>query len=80
MEIRLHRKYLKKGYSIGILSINGKRICETLEDTDRGLAIWRTLEDFSSGAVCLVLASDLFDEDDYIYEYDDFLKYAACSR
>jgi hypothetical protein len=42
--------------------------------------IWRTLEDFSSGAVCLVLASDLFDEDDYIYEYDDFLKYAACSR
>jgi len=36
---------------------------------------WRTLEDFSSGAVCMVLASELFDLDDYIYEYDDFLEY-----
>ena len=35
--------------------------------------IWRTLDEFSSGAVCLVLASDLFDEDDYWYEYDEFL-------
>jgi len=38
-----------------------------------GTGVWRTLEDFSSGAVCLVLASELFDEDEYIYEYDDFL-------
>ena len=37
--------------------------------------IWRTLEDFSSGAVCLVLSSELFDEDDYLYEYDEFLEY-----
>ncbi len=37
--------------------------------------IWRTLNDFSSGAVCLVLASEPYDEDDYIYEYDDFLRY-----
>lgn len=37
MKIRLHRKYRKQGYSIGILYINGTRICETLEDTDRGL-------------------------------------------
>ena len=37
--------------------------------------IWRTLEDFSSGAVCLVLASELFDESDYIYAYDDFIEY-----
>lgn len=36
--------------------------------------VWRTLEDFSSGAVCFVLASDLFDEDDYIREYDDYIK------
>lgn len=35
--------------------------------------IWRTLEDFSSGAVCMVLASDLYDHDEYIYEYDEFL-------
>lgn len=38
-----------------------------------GTNVWRTLEDFSSGAVCLVLASELFDEDEYIYEYDEFL-------
>ena len=36
--------------------------------------IWRTLDDFSSGAVCLVLASDLFEEEDYIREYGEFLK------
>ena len=37
MRIDLHRKWRKKGYSIGIFSINGKRICESLEDQDRGL-------------------------------------------
>lgn len=37
--------------------------------------IWRTLENFSSGAVCLVLAEDPFDESDYIYDYSDFLRY-----
>ena len=41
---------------------------------------WRTLDDFSSGAVCLVLASDHFEEDDYIYEYDEFLDYIGCSK
>lgn len=42
--------------------------------------VWRTLDDFSSGAVCLVLASELYDESDYIREYDDFLKYVECSK
>ena len=42
--------------------------------------IWRTLEDFSSGAVCLVLASELFDEDDYVYDYNDFLEYVRCLK
>lgn len=37
--------------------------------------IWRTLDDFSSGAVCMVLASEPFEEEDYIREYDDYLKY-----
>ena len=39
-----------------------------------GTNVWRTLEDFSSGAVCLVLASELFDEKEYIYDYDEFLQ------
>ena len=36
--------------------------------------IWRTLDDFSSGAVCLVLASHQYDEADYIRSYDEFLR------
>lgn len=36
--------------------------------------IWRELQNFSSGAVCLVIASDVFDEADYIRDYDEFLK------
>jgi dTDP-4-dehydrorhamnose 3,5-epimerase-like enzyme len=36
--------------------------------------IWRELQNFSSGAICLVLASDVFDEADYIRDFDEFLK------
>jgi hypothetical protein len=35
--------------------------------------IWRELKNFSSGAVCLVVASDVFEEADYIREYEEFL-------
>nr|WP_309757986.1 FdtA/QdtA family cupin domain-containing protein [Flavobacterium sp.] len=35
--------------------------------------IWRELENFSSGAVCLVLASDVYDEEDYIRDFDQFM-------
>ena len=37
--------------------------------------IWRDLDDFSSGAVCLVLASELYDKEDYIRDYQEFLEY-----
>ena len=37
--------------------------------------MWRDLEDFSSGAVCLVLASEIYNPEDYIRDYDEFLKY-----
>lgn len=36
--------------------------------------IWRELDNFSSGAVCLVLASNLYDESDYYRDYQEFLK------
>ncbi len=39
--------------------------------------LWRELDDFSSGSVCLVLASHPFDEADYIRDYDQFLTYKA---
>lgn len=51
----------------------------TLNKPDKGLLItsntWRELENFSSGAVCLVLASEQFNEDDYIRNFEDFISY-----
>jgi hypothetical protein len=35
--------------------------------------VWREMDNFSSGAVCLVLASNLYDESDYYRNYDDFI-------
>jgi hypothetical protein len=40
--------------------------------------IWRELDDFSSGSVCLVLASQIYTEGDYIRAQGDFLKWKAC--
>lgn len=37
--------------------------------------MWRDLDDFSSGAICMVLASDVYKSDDYIRDYHEFLKY-----
>lgn len=36
--------------------------------------IWRELQNFSSGSVCLVLASEVFDEEDYIRDFDAFIE------
>lgn len=36
--------------------------------------IWRELKNFSSGSVCLVIASDVFKEEDYIRDFRDFIK------
>ncbi len=53
---------------------NSERI--TLLRPDEGLLIssmiWRELKNFSGGAVCLVLASNLYSESDYIRSYDEF--------
>jgi hypothetical protein len=49
----------------------------TLKRPDHGLiivpGIWRKLIEFSSGAICLVIASEVYDENDYIRNYADFL-------
>ena len=37
--------------------------------------IWREMKGFSSGSICLVLASHAYNEADYIREYQEFLKY-----
>lgn len=38
---------------------------------------WRELDNFSSGSVCLVLASELYHEDDYIRDYGEFISYIS---
>lgn len=49
-----------------------------LRDPRKGLyiskMIWREMDAFSQGAVCMVLASHRYDEADYFRSYDDFLK------
>jgi hypothetical protein len=39
-----------------------------------GSMIWREIDNFSSGSVCMVLASNYFEEDDYYRDYDEFLR------
>ena len=57
---------------------NSKEIVK-LNRPDKGLLIenniWRELENFSSGSVCLVLASEEFSEDDYIRNYKEYLSF-----
>jgi dTDP-4-dehydrorhamnose 3,5-epimerase-like enzyme len=36
--------------------------------------VWREIENFSSGSVCMALASDFYDESDYYRNYEDFMK------
>jgi dTDP-4-dehydrorhamnose 3,5-epimerase-like enzyme len=58
---------LKDGKSTQTISLNKPNFGLLIVD-----GIWRELRNFSSGAVCLVLASDEFDEEDYIREYKNF--------
>lgn len=58
---------------------NGNETEEVLLDNPtKGLYVannmWREMYDFSPGAVLLVLASELYDESDYVRDYDKFLK------
>lgn len=56
----------------------------TLKTPDKGLLInsniWREIENFSSGAVCLVLASEAYDEADYIRSYKAYLNYLTSNK
>ena len=51
----------------------------TLNRPNKGLyipnGIWRELDNFSAGAVCLSLVSDVYKEEDYIREYNQFLTF-----
>ena len=60
-----------------VLDNGNERKSILLNKPDKGLlintGIWRELQNFSSGSVCLVLSSGEFDEADYIRSYKDFL-------
>lgn len=65
--------------SFDVVLHDGKnRKTVTLNKPDKGLLIpkntWRELENFSSGAVCMVISSGEFDESDYVRDFDEFLK------
>lgn len=57
--------------------VNKKTV--TLNRPNQGLyfpsGLWREINNFSSGAICLVLASHVFEENDYLRDYNDFLSY-----
>jgi len=67
-----------------VLKDGTEEITVTLNKPDKGLLInnniWRELENFSSGAVCMVLASQPYTEEDYIREYKEFLKYIKANK
>lgn len=42
--------------------------------------LWRDLGDFSSGAVCMVLASDVYDAADYIRDYNEFIEFREIDK
>lgn len=56
----------------------------TLDEPDLGLYVdsvtWREMRDFSDGAVLMVLASEPYDESDYIRDYGEFLDYVEVTR
>ncbi len=65
--------------SFDVLLDDGKeKKCYHLNRSYCGLYIfpltWRVIDDFSSGAVCLSIVSDFYNESDYIRNYDEFLQ------
>jgi WxcM-like, C-terminal len=76
----LHQLIVAASGSFNVLLDDGqnKKIV-TLNRPDYGLmvmpGIWRELFEFSSGAICLVLASHKYDKDDYMRNYDQFVNF-----
>jgi hypothetical protein len=74
----LHQFIVAASGSFNVLLDDGQnKKTVTLNRPDYGLmvvpGIWRELFEFSSGAICLVLASHKYDKDDYMRDYDQFI-------
>ena len=75
---KLHQILVAASGSFTVVLDDGThRQSVTLNQPDQALlivpGIWRELENFSSGSVCLCIASEKYDENDYIRDYDNFL-------
>ena len=80
----LHQLMIPLAGSFDVLLDDGARQQRIhLASPNQGLyicpMIWRDLQNFSAGSVCLVLASEKYDEDDYFRDYAEFLKARAQS-
>jgi dTDP-4-dehydrorhamnose 3,5-epimerase-like enzyme len=78
---RLRQLLVAVSGSFDVLLDDGKtKEKVTLNRPNVGLVMppmtWREIDNFSSSAVCLVMASEIYDELDYIRSYDDFLRLA----
>lgn len=77
---RLQQLMIATSGSVHVTMDDGKnRQTFVLDRPWKGLLVppglWRTLNDFSGGTVCMVLASEKYEVSDYIRDYDDFLRY-----
>jgi len=67
-----------KGSCLFVLDDGSNRESVMLDDPNKGLVIegmtWREMHDFSEDCVLLVLASECYQESDYIRNYEDFTK------
>jgi dTDP-4-amino-4,6-dideoxygalactose transaminase len=81
----LHQALIALSGSFTVVLDDGEKETEfLLNRANQGLYLppgyWRTLKDFTSGSVCLALASLPYTPEDYIREYDEFLKWKALGR
>ena len=68
---------LNGSFKVTLTDVNKNKEVVKLDSPNRGLLIpnmvWHELNNFSKGSVCLVLASDVHKEEDYIRDFDSFL-------
>jgi dTDP-4-amino-4,6-dideoxygalactose transaminase len=82
---QLHQALIALSGSFSVVLDDGQKETEfLLNRSNQALYLppgyWRTLRDFTSGSVCLALASEPYTADDYIRDYDEFLAWKAAVR
>ena len=80
----LHQLFIAVAGSFEIVLHDGSQTRRVRLDSPHhslhvGPMIWRELEAFSEGAVCLVLASAVYDEEDYYRDFEEFQRAVHCS-